>query len=567
MKMRNVIAAAIGLLSLVSCVFGASSTAAQAGGVAPALALEPVFALRVDPALVPMLALRRALEGELGVSVADVALATPSIPIITVTQLPTGNIEVALTSRSLPRATREVALPAQRPEERVESIALIAANLVRNEAATLLPDLLPATRAPTAAAAVSVPARLPSPCDATGEPATFGFDFAPGVGSSSTRGGREATRSVALGLGGTLSARLRGFALSFGANIQRVSVCGVQLAIGANISRGPMQGLQYAAFNLAHDVVGVQAGMINVDVGDGRGLQASLLGITIGSFAGVQGAIANYAGNDLRGLQYGAANYAGGDLQGIQGGVVNVIVGTTKGLQGGVLNVAVGDLQGVQAAVANVAVGHLQGLQVGVGNYAGSTHGPQLGVANVSEGYVDGVQLGLFNYAGRSRASIGLLSIVRNGRTSIDALVSVENATMMAGITHGSQYVHNSYAVGVRTKGDTSRAIVSYALGVRPFSSSFLRVDIDAFSQLYLSTDMANRNTSVSGLRVPVTAMLVRGFGVVVAPSYQVLVTDEPNVFTKSAFGDTRLHENSDRRVMGYPGLTLGLRYEFDHGA
>ena len=64
MSYRHRMAAALGLLWLLSCVCTVDKGAAQA----PA---EPVLALRVEPNLVPLEALRAQLEAELGVRIAD----------------------------------------------------------------------------------------------------------------------------------------------------------------------------------------------------------------------------------------------------------------------------------------------------------------------------------------------------------------------------------------------------------------------------------------------------------------------------------------------------------------
>ncbi|MDB4991035.1 MAG: hypothetical protein JWN04_6213 [Myxococcaceae bacterium] len=548
MRYRNGMAAALGLLSLVSCVWCRSQARAQEpgpvdGGVTeltvPATA---VFALHVEPDIVSSAALRTALESELGVAVADVSAAPAGIPTIAVAWVASGNVEVSLISRSLPRVSRELALTSQRPEERVETVALIASNMVRNEAAALLPDLQPVGSTPAGAVAPGKAAPdkasrvvLVNPCDVRGD-AIFGIDFAPGIGNSSTPAGRAAMRRFSLGFAGTLSSRLDGLELSLGANIKTISVCGAQLTYAANIALGPVQGLQLATFNLTTDnLQGVQGGLVNV---------------TSKSVLGVQGGLVNIAGQSVFGAQGGIANFTAGSLRGAQGGVANLVVGNLSGLQAGVVNVTVGKLTGLQGAVAN---------------YAGSTHGAQLGVANISAGEVRGTQIGLFNYADKSTASIGLLSVVRRGRTSIDLLAQPDTGTLTAGITHGSKYVHNSYGVGTRIGRDGQRLVASAGIGVRVVSTSLLRVDLDAIGSHFITGHMNKTSTGTAGLRAPVTFMLFRGFGVVAAPSYQVMITNEAREHDPSAFGHKTLHSGSTR-VLGYPSLTIGLRYEFDHG-
>ena len=563
MSYRHGMAAALGLLWLLSCIFSVQTVEAQA-------LAEPVLALRVEPNLVPLEALRGQLEAELGVRIADAETAAQGIPTLDVHWVSSGNVAVELSSRSLPRATREFTLSAERPEERVETVALIAANLVRNEAAALLPDLRPLADPgqPVAAPLAPPKKRLLDPCKVQGD-AVFGIDFAPGVGASSTRSGREATRRVSLGFAGTLSSRLHGLGFSIGANIQRVSVCGAQVAVGANLSFGPVQGMQVALVNLARGkMVGVQSGIANLTEGDLEGWQPGILNVTTGYLYGAQGGIANYIGGAQRGAQGGIANYIGGSARGAQGGIANFIGGSLTGIQGGVASVVHGELTGLQGGVFNLVDSNVHGAQLGIANIAAGDvkGGTQLGVVNVAAGEVRGLQLGVFNYADRSTASIGLLSLQRHGITSLDLLGAAETGTMTVGVTHGGKYVHNSYGVGLRVGTQHTSMVVTYALGVRVASTSLLRVDIDAIGSQFITNHMSKNTTATGGLRVPVTFMLWRGLGLVAAPTYQVMITDDKSQSTQSVFGHTKIHSGSTR-VLGYPGLTFGLRYESDHGA
>lgn len=547
MTIRNRVAAAVQLLMLATCVFTAPFAHAQA-------ASEPVIALAAEPEIVPVEPLAAALAAELGVAVTTREDARDVIPTVSVVRLASGNVEVSLASRSLPRASREIVLKGT-VEEQSETVTLVAANLVRNEAASLLPDLRPAAPAPQVGSAdVAVPPPLP-PIDRCAlkidEP--FAVDLAPGVGSSSSRSGRAATRAFSLGLFGTYSRALRGLELSIGVNLKRYSVCGAQLASGANIALGPVVGAQFANFNLAGEGLrGLQIGTVNVSGDAVRGAQLAVVNVAGGSVTGAQLGIANYGG-ELHGLQAGVANLDGGNLEGLQVGVVNLAFGGVQGAQIGVLNVSGGAAHGLQLGVANVA--------------AGETSGLQLGVANVSAGAARGVQFGLVNYADSSRASIGILSIVRRGRTSLDVSSAVNTGATLFGITHGGRYIHNVLGVGIRdARGDEgARLALLYGIGVRAFSSERFRFDIDALSLQLLHEGAYDENTYVPQLRAAFTYMFFRGLGVMVAPSYQVMLTSDPQEITQSNWGQKVFHRG-DLRVIGYPEVTLGLRFQFDHG-
>ena len=537
----NAKAAAVRLLLVVSYVLGTSFGVAGAQDRAPDVR-EPVLALAVAPDVVPPAALQGALEAELGVRIDLTDAPDPNVPALTVVRLGSGNVEVALASRSIPRASRQLILTAELEQERVETLSLIAANLVRNEAAALLPDLRPAAASVDAATPAPAPKppepRVDDPC-ALGPSIAFGFDFVPGVGTSSSPAGRAATRRFSLGFLGTLQGGVRGAALSIGANVVRKHVCGVQLAVGANLAFGSLSGAQLAQFNLVRGtLVGTQLGTLNLTLGAVNGLQAGL---------------GNGAGDHVGGAQLGIVNYGASSLSGMQGGIANVAAGHVHGAQLGVLNVSTDGFRGAQVGVASLSVG--------------DGHGAQVGVANVNTGSV-AAQVGVFNYADSSDASVGVVSIVRRGRTSVDLSGAIESGVLMAGITHGGKYVHNVYGVGLRTDEQGQRLALQYGIGVRVYSGRWLRVDVDAISTHLFRDD--GKTSQLAGGRIPVTFMIARGFGAFIAPSYQVMITDDPAENPTPLFGRT-VHEGgshpNDTRVIGYNGLTLGIRYQFDHGA
>ncbi|MET0283629.1 MAG: hypothetical protein ABW352_04145 [Polyangiales bacterium] len=545
MTHRYVKTATFGLLWMVSCASHALAQEDAAGGVTltadvTAPVQSSVLALAVGPDVVDRVALRAALEAELGVVVEDAGNAPAYMPTLSVVTLPNGNTEVALSSRTVPRATREFLLSAQIPEERVDMVTLIAANLIRNEAAALLPELKPKPTAPVVEPPPPPPppAKLSDPCTPV-RPREFGIDLAPGVGASSQQRGRTATRAVSIGVVGTLYDRLQGVDLSWtGASIVRKSVCGVQVSGGATVSWGPVAGVQAAVFNLIKgSLKGAQLGVASVTIGDIVGAQLAVATINHGHLTGAQLAVGTYA---RRGIY---------------------------GLQAAVLNLSLGETTGAQLAVANFAGGKLTGAQLGVANVA--THavqGAQLGVANVAAGEVRGLQLGLFNYAEKSRVSLGLFSIVRRGRTSIDLTGTIDSSLLLASVTHGGKYVHNIIGVGLREHpGDTRMATV-FGIGVRALSNRWLRLDVDLLSHGVYNQDITRKGVStVAQVRVPVTLMLYRGLGVMVAPSYNFGIIDQDETRALNNFGSTRVHRG-DPNVRSWVGGTLGVRYEFDHG-
>ncbi|HEX5659647.1 MAG TPA: hypothetical protein VFX59_20765, partial [Polyangiales bacterium] len=351
--------------------------------------------------------------------------------------------------------------------------------------------------------------------------------------------GRIATRAFSLSVAGSLYDRLHGFEFGYtGANIVRKSVCGVQVSGGANVSWGPVAGTQLGVFDLIKgSLKGAQLGVATVTIGDLRGAQLGVVTIDHGR---------------VLGLQLGVATYARRELEGLQASVLNLALGGLQGAQVGVANYAGGEGKGLQASVLNLSVGRVQGAQVGV--------------ANVSTGEVRGLQLGVFNYAERSTASIGMLSIVRRGRTSIDLTGTIDSSLGFISVTHGGKYIHNILGVGLTMNPNDTRLATVLGLGVRALSNRWLRLDIDLLMQDVYNNDMKTKGEStVASVRVPVTVMIVRGLGVMAAPSYNFGITDKDETRPLNNFGSSVV-QRGDPNIRSWPGLTIGVRYEFDHG-
>src|SRR6185436_12960412 len=162
--------------------------------------------------------------------------------------------------------------------------------------------------------------------------------------------------------------------------------------------------------------------------------------------------------------------------RGAQFAPINVGTGDMQGFQAGVGNLASDSFSGAQLGSVDLAVGPLSGAQVGAFNLAlASVHGAQIGAINVATGEVRGVQVGAINYADRADAPIGAISIVRHGRTSIEAS-STETGLTTATVRHGGSIVHNLYGVGYRLG---SEAWWSLELGIGVHLPVAPRLDVD----------------------------------------------------------------------------------------
>jgi len=273
------------------------------------------------------------------------------------------------------------------------------------------------------------------------QPLALGADFVPFLGSSTAMRGTD-RRAVSLNLLGGYAGALRGVELSGVMNLEREDVEGVQIAGVANAAGGALRG-------------GQLAGVASFVAGDARGAQVGTITLAGGELVGAQlgGALA-VAGGPVTGVQLGALTAARSEVRGAQlSGTLAVAGGAADGLQVGAVAIAP-RLRGAQLTGGlAVAPGGLHGAQLGAVTLAGEVRGLQLGAVNISTGHVAGLQLGAVNIARSSDLSLGLVNIIRDGRTAVGAWTD-ESSQLRVGVKHGGAHWHNTYGFGVRPYSD-----------------------------------------------------------------------------------------------------------------
>ncbi len=219
---------------------------------------------------------------------------------------------------------------------------------------------------------------------------------------------------------------------------------------------------------------------------DRRAVSVSVVGLA-GGIDGIDLSLgASIVAQDVDGIQAsGGANLVGGRADGLQlAAGVNIVGEDVDGVQAaGGLNLVGGAVDGLQVAPVNIAGGLVDGFQLATVNIAGDdVDGGQAGLVNVAEGDVDGVQVGLVNITGNSDASIGLVNVVRDGRTHVDVW-GAESGFMNVAFKHGGRYLHNQYGVGWRPWGDCPEWSLLLGIGGHlPFGERFA-VDADLYVQ------------------------------------------------------------------------------------
>ncbi|WP_437805492.1 LA_2272 family surface repeat-containing protein [Sorangium sp. So ce1078] len=565
---------------LLRALAAAGAFAAVAAHPAAALAEEPSAAgvdLVVDgaPWTLDPDAVRAAIARELGAGVALARAATAGRPTLVLRGEPDGRVTLSYSAADDRRIERTIDVP-QDPDRAAEAIALLAGNLVRNEAAELAaafgkrpPEAPPpaqpepaARPAPSPAGGNAAPPRAARPAQATraarsappepppcalpgAKTVVLGADVFPFVGTS-TVDGTNVVRRYSLNLVAGYTAGITGLELGAGVNIASSFMCGAQFSAGANLALGPARGAQISAgLNVARALSGAQVGSINVAAGPVSGAQGGVLNIAAGAMDGAQLGAINFAAGAAVDLQIGLANAAVSDATDVQVGLVNLGVGEATDAQIGLVNVAAGKSTGTQVSLANIG--------------AGESTDAQIGLVNVATGKVEGMQIGLINYADESPFSFGLLNIIRNGRLHLDVW-GLESGVVMAGLKNGSDHFHNIYGIGVRVTGDHPRMVFSLGLGGRISLGERAYADLDLLAYSLHDPSSANPSAALVQARALLGVRVFPELAVFGGPSYNVSFGETAEDAPLSPYGSIPLRIDDTDAQRGWPGVVLGVQ-------
>lgn len=509
---------------------------------------EDALRLFVDAWPVPGEVVRDALSAELNqrVVLADVPLVAP---FLRVEQSAPDSVQLRYVDATGYAIERELPAPLG-VQQAVESITFAAANLVRNEAAELLDELVPALavaqptfRVPRVRVSPAAPtprhsgppaAKVPrynGPCAERADTAV-GVDLLPFVGSSSTKLGRSARRGLSLGLFGTYAEGVRGLQLSVGPAVERAGLCGVSISAVGQVVRGP--------------VVGLELGLVNFTYGPLSGASFGAINATRG-FTGANLGLLNLAFGSMQGLSLGAAN----------------VSGRRDGFMLGLLNLSYGAVRGFDVGAANLALREVHGAQLGLVNVAGTgLAGAQFGLVNATLGEARGAQLGLVNVAERSRSSIGLINVIYRGRTAAE-LWADENSHVMVGLVHGDARIHNIYGVGMRIGSRQTSLALALGVGVRTLERGPWQLDVDTLVHYLPKEAPRDGPWFQAGLRVPLRYRFAERFGVFAAPSYSLSFSEDARADADVPWPQTIVRKGPKPRIVGQPGLTIGASLIF----
>jgi hypothetical protein len=527
------------VLSHLFAGFGTGTAHAQEAPATPSADAPNVdtaegLAIDVEPGAAGLDAdeLRAAIARETGVRIASAV--TPQTTRLLVSQDGPSKLRFQLVEPGGRRVVeRSVDLSTVKQSSALDTAAFVAANLLQDEASSLLASLRARDAAPPKPKEPPRPELSPCAPRTPNIVTPIGADVAPYVGTSSFEKAGT-VRHVSLEFVGGHHAGVRGlqFAplLSWGGE----TVCGVQFGgLGVHTS-GSVTGVGFAG------LLGYHGG--------------SLLGV---SFAGLGGWIEG----PTTGVAAAGLGVRTEDVTGLASAGFMTVSRHVEGAQiTGAINWA-DSITGVQAAgLGAFTARQMKGVQLAALSFASEVSGAQLGVLNIG-GYVKGVQLGVVNFARTSDASIGVLSFVTEGRTHLDAWAA-SDATASVAVQHGSRLVHNYYGGTVSFAGDAGVAVGPLlGIGVH-LPAAPLFVDIDVIAHvLFDPQDSSSEPQSLNQARVTVGLQIAPGFAAYVGPTFNALMTkpgQATRVNTLPALGWTA--ESADQVTYFWPGIVAGVR-------
>jgi hypothetical protein len=379
--------------------------------------------------------------------------------------------------------TRSVDLPRDRARA-LETIAFLAGNLARDEAAELLSELAPkaeeATEAPSPTPPEAPPAPPPPEDEKTParpvrkpgeliEPNPFAWNLSLWHPTTLLAETEQRRMNFELGVAHSHLGALRGAALTLG--YLRIDQASEGYAAALLWSRtGPFKGIQTATFvNEGHGpFTGISyADILNFRDGDILGAQGSLVYVQANAITGFQGGGLVAWSEGVRGVQLsGIGGHAGGKVTGVQ------VSGTTA--------IARQDLDGVQLAglfgytrdLRGVAVDGLvsvsrdvHGVQLsGLFSFARDVSGVQLAAVNVAR-RVKGVQVGIVNVAeDNDGGAIGLVNVSSDGKIQPSVWYSGPDTWLNAGVKFVTGYTYALLGAGYDAGGEKLRYLGSTGL-------------------------------------------------------------------------------------------------------
>jgi hypothetical protein len=213
-----------------------------------------------------------------------------------------------------------------------------------------------------------------------------------------------------------------------------------------------------------------------------------------------------------------------------------------------------------QNALLSVTTHTIRGLQLAPINMADEVQGMQLGAANIA-GDVHGVQLGAVNVARTSDASIGVVSIVTEGRTNLQAFAST-NAVASIAVQHGGRIVHNFYGGSYSVAGKKGAAFGPlFGIGFHAREDAHWFLDLDFIAHLLFGSSGSANPQSLYEARIVAGIRLTPVFAIYAGPAFDALMVhtgQEPRALDGLVLKKTTT--TNDGLFHFSPALVAGVR-------
>lgn len=476
---------------------------AERDGVPALRVVVQATAAQLDP-----YAVQHAIESELGVVVRS-DVHQDVVGTLNVVATGPDTLTMEYVGNDGRRNSRTVKLPAE-PAKRIETVALVAGNLARDETGQLIEELRPPPKpvseagdtaaAPVAAAPAAAPtapapagpqkappASEPEPAAAPAD-AVPNLEFVP-VNLSLYRpisvypNSHELAVGAELGLAYSDLGQVRGGAVTVFVNRVRYGFQGARVAGLVNLTSGNSQGALVsglAALQQGDLAGGSVSGFGSYSEGNLEGAEvAGAVSFRQGDATGAQVSGAFSAARAVTGGQIAGAFNLAREVTGFQlGGASNATRSATGLMLTGGLNLATESVSGVQLAPFNVAQ-FINGLQFGVVNVARRVDGVQIGVVNIAE-EVDG-------------ASIGIIPVAGNGYQRVVAWSTPGVASMNVAGKFGIGPVYTLAGVGYNQVDGDDRFLPTFGVGAQ-WEIGRVQLSVDGLYQSLQPTDSGKQN-------------------------------------------------------------------------
>ena len=261
----------------------------------------------------------------------------------------------------------------------------------------------------------------------------------------------------------------------------------------------------------------------------------------------------------------GGASVVRGAMNGAQLSAGGNIAGTVDGAQLSTIFNHAQKVSGFQSSMVNNADHIEPGVQMGLVDVVGTMRGLQLGLVNVG-GDIKGAQVGLLNLAGRADASVGFISVTREGNVHPEITFS-DDAAIGVSLRLPATYTYSFIEGGLHPGGTGASWRIGAGFGGHIPLQHEMFIDIDmGWHALFRGLGTPTTPDPLGKLRFMVGWSPFARLTVFGGPTANVLVDREttdllprPGLYQ---WGPQVYRSTIDQlRVRVWPGFVFGLRF------